>query len=135
MLHFSPEQTEETCFPDEHYSLDKMAGCVFLGAYDGENCIGVAILQQSLFKYMYLYDLKVNGSYRGRGVGKMLIESAKRIATERGFRGIYTIGQDNNLGACLFYLGTGFRIGGLDTEVYRGTSQEGKADIYFYTEC
>ena len=43
--------------------------------------------------------------------------------------------QDNNLSACLFYLKNGFRIGGLDTEVYGGTNQEGKADILFYTEC
>ena len=39
------------------------------------------------------------------------------------------------LGACLFYLKNGFRIGGFDTEVYQGTRQEGKADIYFYLDC
>ena len=49
-------------------------------------------------------------------------------------RGLYTQGQDNNLGACRFYLKAGFRIGGLDTEVYKGTNQEGKADILFYRD-
>lgn len=30
---------------------------------------------------------------------------------------------------------TGFHIGGLDTNVYKGTKQEGKADIIFYCDC
>ena len=38
----------------------------------------------------------------------------------------------NNLNACLFYIGCGFEIGGLNTRVYEGTKQEGKSDIYFY---
>ena len=41
----------------------------------------------------------------------------------------------NNLAACLFYIKTGFHIGGLDTNVYKGTKQEGKADIIFYCDC
>ena len=62
----------------------------------------------------------------------MLIEKSKQAAAEQGYLGIYTQGQDNNLGACLFYLNNGFVIGGLDTHVYNGTSQEGKSDILFY---
>ena len=84
---------------------------------------------------MYLYDLKVRSAYRGKHIGKMLIEKSRAVAKENGYRGLYTIGQDNNVSACLFYLGTGFRIGGLDTEVYKHTKQEGKADIIFYSEC
>ena len=65
----------------------------------------------------------------------MLIEKASNIAAERGYRGIYTIGQDNNPGACLFYLASEFYIGGIDTNVYRHTNREGKTDIIFYCEC
>ena len=32
------------------------------------------------------------------------------------------------------YLKCGFAIGGLDTRVYTGTSQEGKRDIIFYLD-
>lgn len=85
-------------------------------------------------KYMNLYDLKVNQNCRGQGVGAALVEKAKDAAREKGCRGIYTRGQDNNLPACLFYLKRGFRIGGLDTDVYKGTSQEGKSDILFYLD-
>ena len=81
---------------------------------------------------MYLYDLKVNAEYRSKGVGKMLIDESKKVAKDNGYIGVYTQGQDNNLGACHFYLGNGFEIGGLNTHVYNGTSQENKKDIFFY---
>ncbi|MGM9603434.1 MAG: hypothetical protein ACI3XG_00030 [Faecousia sp.] len=64
----------------------------------------------------------------------MLIEKCMEIAKAEHMRGVSLQAQDNNLSACLFYLKTGFRIGGLDTEGYNGTSQEGKADIKFYRD-
>ena len=129
------EETE-MCFPDEGYDFGEMSrDCVFLGAYDGNRCVGLAVLQKGFFRYLYLYDLKVDRAYRGQGVGRMLIEQAKALALQTGARGLWTVGQDNNLAACLFYLRAGFRIGGLDTELYKGTAQEGKADIHFYLDC
>ena len=125
----------EMCFPDENYDCSAMPDSLFIGAYDDARCVGLAVLQPGFFKYMYLYDLKVNRDYRRRHIGQMLIEKAKEIAAARGYRGLYTQGQDNNAAACLFYLHTGFYIGGLDTNVYKGTPQEGKADILFYTDC
>ncbi len=134
VLRFSSEAVTEMCFPDENYDYGTMNDSIFIGAYDGDTCIGLAILQPGFFKYMYLYDLKVNKAYRRKNVGSMLISKAKEIAAQKGYRGLYTQGQDNNLGACLFYLNTGFYIGGLDTNVYRHTKQEGKSDILFYCE-
>ena len=132
---YAAEDISEMCFPDENYDYDAMAGnSLFLGAYEGERCVGLAILQRGLFRYAYLYDLKVDRGFRRQGVGALLLEEAKAAARREGLRGIYTIGQDDNLGACLFYLKNGFRIGGLDTEVYGGTAQEGKADIFFYLD-
>lgn len=130
------DREEQMCFPDENYSYDDMVdNSTFIGAYDNENCIGLAIMQEGFLRYMYLYDLKVNSAYRKCGVAKALIEKAKIIAKEKGYRGIYTQGQDNNLGACLFYIRTGFYIGGFDSNVYKGTKQEGKSDIIFYLDC
>lgn len=125
----------EMCFPDESYDYDAMKDSIFIGAYDGEQCIGLIILQPGFFKYMYLSDLKVNQKYRGQHVGQKLIAKAKEIAREKGYAGLYTQGQDNNPGACLFYLKAGFYIGGIDTNVYRHTKQEGKSDIIFYCEA
>lgn len=134
LVRYAPEDVTEMCFPDENYDFDAMTDSVFLGAYDGDRCVALAILQPGAFRYMYLYDLKVNRNYRGRHIGAKLMEKAREIAAQQGFCGLYTYGQDNNPGACLFYLRAGFYIGGLDTNVYRHTSQEGKADIIFYSE-
>lgn len=123
-------------FPDEHYSYERMAkDHAFFGAYDGSTCVGLAILRHEWNRYLYLHDLKVNGAYRGRHIATTLINEAFGYVRARGYRGLWTIAQDNNLGACLFYIRNGFRIGGLDTEVYNGTAQEGKADIYFYKDA
>lgn len=66
---------------------------IFVGAYVGDKCIGLAILQHHFLKYMHLYDLKVNYDYRRKDVGKMLIEKSKEIASKHGYREIYTRGR------------------------------------------
>lgn len=133
---FADKDISEMCFPDENYDYEELSkNSVFIGAYDNDRCIGLAILQQTWFKYMYLYDLKVNADYRGKRIGTMLIDKAKEIAVSQNYRGLFTQGQDNNLAACLFYLHNGFFIGGLDTNRYRGTAQENKKDIIFYCDA
>lgn len=127
-------QVQTMKFPDENYDFDVLsANSVIFGAYEQGKCIGLAIYQQAFFKYMYLYDLKVSSVARGKGVGKALIAAGLAQAKADGYQGLYTQAQDNNLNACLFYLAAGFEIGGFDNRVYGGTSQEGKADIIFYT--
>lgn len=130
------ETPEEDIFPDEAYDYEAMKeDCVFLGAYDGAACVGLAVLKHQWNRYIYLHDLKVRRAYRGRHIATEMMDAAYQYAAEHGYRGIWTVAQDNNLAACLFYLHAGFRIGGLDTEVYRGTKQEGKADIFFYRDA
>lgn len=132
---FAPEDVGEMCFPDENYDFDALsAGHAFLGAYDGERCVGLALLADACFKHMYLEDLKVNRFYRRQGVGSALVRASLKLARARGYNGLYTVGQDNNLSACLFYLKEDFVIGGFDDHVYLGTAQEGKADIIFYLD-
>lgn len=128
-----PEKSS-MCFPDENDQMADMTDCIFLGAYLDEQCVGLAVLQKSWNKYLYVYDLKVNADLRGKGVGGRLMDGAEDIARELGYRGLWVVAQDNNLAACRFYLKQGFVIGGLDTHVYNGTSQQGKADIHFYRE-
>lgn len=127
-------EISEMCFPKFLYD-PALDDALFLGAYDGENCIGLAVLRRATFRYMYLDDLKVNRRYRRKGIGGMLVRACMdRVMDEEG-QGLYTVAQDNNLSACLFYLKQGFEIGGVDNRAYRGTAQEGKADIYFYWDC
>lgn len=119
------------CFPQENYNPSESKS-TFLGAFDNDKCVGLAVLDDYWFKYMYINDLKVCDSYRRRGIGKLLIDKSMEIAKEKGYKGLYVVGQDNNLAACRFYIKNGFEIGGFDNKVYEGTSQEGKADITFY---
>ncbi|WP_208559880.1 GNAT family N-acetyltransferase [Marinilactibacillus kalidii] len=131
--HDHPKEISQMCFPDEAYDYEEMSKhSTFIGAYEHNQCIGLAIIQEAFFNYMYLYDLKVSTTYRKKGIAEQLIEKAKEVCHAKGYQGIHTIAQDNNLSACLFYVHTGFSIGGLDTHVYKGTNQEGKADIHFY---
>jgi len=90
---FPPENHTEMCFPDENYDYDEMIKeHIFIGAYDGDTCVGLAIMRHDMFKYMYLYDLKVNTEYRSKGVGKMLIDECKKVAKDNGYIGVYTQG-------------------------------------------
>ena len=125
-----PEVTEMR-FPDEAYEFEDG---LFIGAYDGNICVGLAILKDDMFRYMLLDDLKVDRAYRGRGVGRRLVDKALETAAERGYLGLCAVCQDNNLRAARFYLKAGFAIGGFDNRGYRGTSQENKADIRFYLD-
>ena len=126
------EQIEEMTFPDENYNYHEMKDYVFIGAYEGANCIGLAILTPVFNPCLFLYDLKVKCKMRGKGIGKQLIKASYQYAIANGYAGLYTVGQDNNLNACLLYLACGFEIGGLDTKIYENTKQSGKFDITFY---
>ena len=126
-------QIGEDCFPDEEYDVTR-DDRIFIGAYFEEQCVGLAVLRKEWYRYLYLDDLKVNADLRGHGIGGMLIEAAMEEAKALGLHGVYTICQDTNASACLFYLKHGFTIGGFDNRVYDGTKLEGTGNIIFYRE-
>jgi len=129
------DQIETMCFPDAVYSFEAIDKNGFaVGAYDGPKCIGLAIFEYNWNKYLYLMDLKVNNEYREKGIASQLLKFGQDQAKALNYQGIYTIAQDNNLGACKFYLKSGFVIGGFNTMDYRHTSQREKADVYFYLD-
>ena len=127
------EEVQTMVFPEEDYEYASVAkdGTAF-AAYENGQCVGLIVLKNAFFRYMYVYDLKVSASARRTGAGRALLEAAKQEAIDRGYLGLYLQAQDNNLGACLFYLNNGFVIGGFDNRVYHGTGQQGKADIILY---
>ena len=131
-LFFKNDEIKEMTFPDENYDFNEMNDYVFIGAYENNICVGLAILIETFNSCLFLYDLKVNKSFRRKGIGKKLIEFSYNYALNHNYPGLFTIAQDNNLDACSFYLSCGFEIGGLDTKTYEKTKQAGKYDIYFY---
>lgn len=123
-------------FPDEAYDFVKIQqeGFAF-AAYDNGRCIGLIVVKETFWKYLYVHDLKVSTRERGKGVGTALMHAAKAEAIRRGAQGLYLHAQDNNLNACLFYLREGFAIGGFDNRLYTGTCHQGNADITFYWDA
>lgn len=129
------ETSSQDIFPDENYDFRKMEKThLFLGAYKDNLCVGLAILEKQWHKYLYLSDLKVNAACRRQGIATKLLNEAEKAAKQLHYRGLWTVAQDNNLAACLFYIHQGFSIGGLDTKVYTGTKLEGVSDIHFYKD-
>ena len=127
------ERVTEQTFPEEDYDYEAMKGDhFFAGAYLGERLVGLAIYERPWNRWLYLSDLKVCRDARRMGAARRLLEEGMAIAREEGYQGVSTICQDNNLNAALFYLNSGFAIGGLDTRVYDGTKQAGKSDIFLY---
>lgn len=133
---FEESKVSEMLFPNENYDFYALnKECFFVGAYNEcGKCVGLAVYKKEWLKYLYLEDLKVYKEYRGQGIGKLLLAEGEKISTENDYRGIYAVGQDNNLSACSFYIKSGFIIGGLNTHVYAGTNQANKSDIYFYLD-
>ncbi|WP_394267096.1 GNAT family N-acetyltransferase, partial [Anaerotignum sp.] len=70
------------------------------------------------FAYLHVLDLKVSAAFRGRGIGRALIEAGKAFARELGYRGLYLEAQDNNLEPCRFYLRCGFQETGIKWNMY-----------------
>ena len=130
----SADKVSEMRFPDEQYDV-LSDDAAFFGAYDGDVCVGLCVLRRDMFRYLLIDDLKVVRSMRGRGIGSALVEAALAEAKRLGLVGVCAVAQDDNLAACRFYLSRSFEIGGFDDRAYRGTSQEHKADVYFYRDC
>lgn len=130
---YDQKDVRKQTFPDENYKLEDINKNGFaIGAFDKGKIIGLAIFNDQWNKYLYLEDLKVSEKYRRKRVAHLLLKLAEKIAKEKKYKGFWTIGQNNNVAACMFYLKYGFEIGGLDTKVYDHTSQNGKQNIHFY---
>ncbi len=67
---------------------------------------------------MRVWEFLVKEEYRGRGIGKSLMDQAVRTAKEKGARMLVLETQTNNSDAIGFYLSFGFEFIGLDTAAY-----------------
>jgi streptothricin acetyltransferase len=84
-------------------------------------------------RFAYVEDLVVNPEYRGRGVGRKLLEHGIRWARENNFPGVMLETQDDNVPACTLYQSAGFVLGGFDRNVYRAINPITKeAALYWY---
>lgn len=132
-IRYAADQIKEQCFPDEGYIFDEMGdGFHGIAAYDGNVCIGFAVLYESWNKYLMIDNLLVPKKYRRNGVGRALVNASMELAKGLGKLGVRLVCQDNNLEAFNFYIANGFEVGGYNNRDYDGTSQQGKGDIFLY---
>lgn len=106
---------------EENYSdyIDSPDQIVYL-AYIENRTAGRIVLKRNWNNYALVEDIVVDKNYRGYGIGRKLIEQAKRWAHDGGMAGIMLETQSNNVKACEFYRNCGFVIGGFDFLLYRG---------------
>ena len=93
----------------------------FFAAFDGEKRVGAAAVafrtpSLGLLKgredVASLWDIRVHPDHRGRGIGKMLFDTAVDWARKRGCHLFRIEPQAINVPACLFYLGRGGGLSG-----------------------
>lgn len=109
--------------------MQKSSSAQGWGAFEGEKLVGYSLL---LFRRnsakARLYSLAVDREQRGRGIGRLLIESSARLARTRGCTSLHLeVSQTNSSAVDLYeslgFVRTGLRPGyyedGNDAFVYR----------------
>lgn len=84
---------------------------MYLLVLDRDKMIGIAILSLpvGIDKSAFLGELFIEGEYRGRGVGRLLLEGAMSIAKKKGFENFELTVAKSNKQAQEFYRNLGFR--------------------------
>lgn len=100
-------------------------------AYDDNACTGQIILRRDWNHYAFIEDIAVARAARGQGIGSALMRAAESWARQAGLRGLALETQDNNVLACRFYRKQGFRLGGVNTELYRALGSQETA-LFWY---
>jgi N-acetylglutamate synthase-like GNAT family acetyltransferase len=99
---------------------DTLKPDVFLGAFAGEQLVGMASLRHRLAPNMaQLTTLHVSKPFRRAGVARELLRSVMGLAKESGARSIYVSATPSE-SAVGFYLSQGFRPADVpDPEMFR----------------
>ncbi|EJL24942.1 GNAT family N-acetyltransferase [Brevibacillus sp. BC25] len=127
---YDDEQLEEDTVEDYSNYIGNPDQIIYVALVNNQ-VVGQIVLKRNWNKFAYVEDIKVDKQYRGYGLGKKLIEQAKRWTKDGGMTGIMLETQSNNVRACKFYESCGFVIGGFDSYVYRGLDNDEIA-IYWY---
>ncbi|MGF9910577.1 GNAT family N-acetyltransferase [Brevibacillus porteri] len=129
---YDDEQLEEDTVEDNSNYIGNPHQIIYVALVNNQ-VVGRIVLKRNWNKYTYVEAIEVDKQYRGYGVGKKLIEQAKRWMKDGGMTGIMLETQNNNVRACNFYESCGFVIGGFDSYVYRGLDKDSdEIAIYWY---
>ncbi|MEI2666827.1 GNAT family N-acetyltransferase [Rossellomorea sp. LJF3] len=112
------DETKDIRFPDDKLDWSQYISsedkALFL-AYKNNECIGQIRVVKDWNRFCYIENIATKKEYRGSGVGALLLNKAEEWAKQRELIGMSLEAQDDNLGACRFYMKQGFILGGVDT--------------------
>ncbi len=107
------------------------AGGLSLGAYDKTGAlVAVCIVEKRKWNHtLWVWDLHVSPAYRGRGIGRRLLDETIRTARREGCRVVALETQTTNVPAITFYRKAGFEIDGIDLSYYRNDDAGGGGQV------
>lgn len=86
--------------------------CVGFAAFDGDELCGFVWAYPHQFREeqrMYVSEIRVREDYRGRGIGRELLEKVEERARELGICALYLHAEVDNPDAIRFYESQGFQ--------------------------
>ncbi|WP_201715661.1 GNAT family N-acetyltransferase [Rossellomorea arthrocnemi] len=125
---------KEIQFPDDQLNwndyIHNQNKALFL-AYLKEECIGQVRITKELNRFGYIENIAVKKEFRKHGIGWLLLDKAEEWAKENFLIGLSLEMQDDNVGACRFYIRYGFKLGGVDNYRYYTNPNMDKA-LFWY---
>ncbi|PNV36427.1 N-acetyltransferase [Streptomyces sp. DH-12] len=119
--------------PDDEDDADSRA---FVAHGAAGDLAGFAAVSYSGWnRRLTIENIVVAPPHRGRGVGRALIELAKKFARERDAGHLWLEVTNINAPAIHAYRRMGFAFCGLDTTLYEGTPSKGEQALYMSMPC
>ena len=87
-------------------------------AEDGRLLAAVEVCPEEWSRRLLITELFVDETIRGRGYGKKLMDLAKRLTEDGGYRALMLETQSSNVNAVDFYFHQGFTLIGFDSCCY-----------------
>ncbi|WP_189863918.1 GNAT family N-acetyltransferase [Streptomyces poonensis] len=121
-------------FPDEDDDADEDGDPELnrtVVAFDGDELCGFVKISFAPWNArLTIRDIAVASAWRGKGVGRALMDQASDFARERGAGHMWLEVSNINAPAVRAYLRMGFVFCGLDTSLYDGTESAGEQALF-----
>jgi ribosomal protein S18 acetylase RimI-like enzyme len=118
---------------DIEYGFDATPEPIVFFAEANEKIAGRIRMVTWWNQFAYVDDLAVNPEFRGKGIGRKLLEHGIQWARENDFPGVMLETQDDNVPACTLYQSCGFVLSGFDRNVYKAIKPDKEeAALYWY---